>query len=106
MAETADPNAASQLDQARRIFSQLQGGTIDRSLITSDAGFYFTPQVLADAASSLKPLGAPESFEQTNMGLRGGMTARNFQITFSGGTALRLSTYSVDDGKFAQYLIQ
>ena len=106
LAEIADPHAASQLDQARRIFSQLQGGTIDRSLITSDASFYFTPQVLADAASSLRPLGAPESFEQTNMSLRGGMTARNFQINFSGATVLRLSTYSVDDGKFAQYLIQ
>jgi D-alanyl-D-alanine carboxypeptidase len=101
-----DPQAAPQLDQARRIFSQLQGGTIDRSLLTSDANYYFTPQVLADAASSLKPLGTPESFEQTNMALRGGMTVRSFQIKFSGGTVLRLSTFSVDDGKFAQYLIQ
>jgi CubicO group peptidase (beta-lactamase class C family) len=106
LAETADPQAAPQLEQARRIFSQLQGGTIDRSLLTSDANFYFTPQVLADAASSLKPLGVSESFEQTGMGLRGGMTWRSFQIKFSGGTVLRLSTFSVDDGKFAQYLIQ
>jgi hypothetical protein len=38
--------------------------------------------------------------------LRGGMTLRNFQIRFSGGTALHLSTFSVEGGKFAQYLIQ
>jgi hypothetical protein len=34
------------------------------------------------------------------------MTLRNFQIKFSGGTVLHLSTFSVDNGKFAQYLIQ
>lgn len=106
LAEKVDPQAASQLDQARRIFRQLQEGSIDRSIITSDASFYFTPQVLADAAGSLKPLGSPESFEQTGMGLRGGMTYRSFQIKFAGGTVLHLSTFSVDDGKFAQYLIQ
>jgi hypothetical protein len=54
----------------------------------------------------LKPLGPPTTFEQTSMSLRGGMTLRNFQIKFSGGTVLHLSTFSVDDGKFAQYLIQ
>jgi CubicO group peptidase (beta-lactamase class C family) len=106
LAEKQDPQAAPQLEQARRIFSQLQEGTVDRSLLTSDANFYFTPQVLADAASSLKPLGPPATFEQTSMSLRGGMTLRNFQIKFSGGGVLHLSTFSVDDGKFAQYLIQ
>ena len=106
LAEAVDPQAAPQLEQARRIFSQLQGGTVDQSLLTSDANSYFTPQVLTDAASSLKPLGTPTSFEQTGMELRGGMTYRHFQIKFSGGTALHLSTFSVDDGRFAQYLIQ
>jgi CubicO group peptidase (beta-lactamase class C family) len=106
LAEKQDPQAAPQLEQARRIFRQLQEGTVDRSLLTSDANFYFKPQVLADAASSLKPLGPPATFEQTSMSLRGGMTLRNFQIKFSGGAILRLSTFSVDDGKFAQYLIQ
>jgi len=106
LAEKQDPQAAPQLEQARRIFSQLQDGTVDRSLLTSDANFYFTPQVLADAAGSLKALGPPASFEQTSMTLRGGMTLRNFQIKFSGGVVLHLSTFSVDDGKFAQYLIQ
>ena len=106
LAAKEDPQAAPQLDQARRIFSQLQEGTIDRSLLTSDADSCFTAQVLADAASSLKPLRAPESFEQTSVTLRGGMTLRTFQIRFPGGTALHLSTFSVDGGKLAQYLIQ
>lgn len=106
LAEREDPHVAEQLERARRIFSQLQEGKIDRSLLTSDADYYFTSQVVADAASSLKPLGSPVTFEQTRKALRGGMTLRSFQITFSGGTALRLSTFSVDDGRFAQYLIQ
>jgi CubicO group peptidase (beta-lactamase class C family) len=106
LSEREDPQAAQQLGQARRIFSQLQEGRVDRSLLTSDANAYFTPQVLADAASSLKPLGTAAGFEQTNMALRGGMTLRSFQIRFPGGVALHLSTFSADNGKFAQYLIQ
>ncbi len=105
-AEKQDPQGVQQLEQARRIFGQLQAGTLDRSLLTSDADYYFTPQVLADAASSLKPLGTPTSFEQINMALRGGMTVRHFRIRFAGGTVLHLSTFSRADGRFAQYLIQ
>jgi CubicO group peptidase (beta-lactamase class C family) len=106
LAEKQDPQAAQQLEQARRIFGQLQEGTVDRSLLTPDGNYYFTPQVLADAASSLKPLGQPTAFEQITMSLRGGMTLRNFQIKFSSSPVLHLSTFSTDDGKFAQYLIQ
>jgi len=106
LAEKQDPQAAQQLEQARRIFEDLQEGQVDRTVLTSDAIDYFTPQVLADAAASLKPLGTPQSFEQTGMGLRGGMTARSFRIQFSSGKSLSLTTFSVADGKFAQYLIQ
>jgi len=52
LAEKQDPQAAQQLDQARRIFGQLQDGAIDRSLLTSDADAYFTPQILAGAAQA------------------------------------------------------
>jgi hypothetical protein len=106
LAEKQDPQAAPQLDQARKIFGELQEGSMDKSVLTSDAIAYFTPQVLADAAESLKPLGVPESFEQTGVGLRGGMTYRGFRIRFASGKTLGLTTFSVADGKFAQYLIQ
>jgi hypothetical protein len=39
------------------------------------------------------------------VGLRGGMTYRNFQIGFQ-GRSLHLSTFTTADGKLAQYLIQ
>ena len=106
LVEKQDPQAAQQLEQARRLFSQLQEGKIDRSVLTSDADFYFTSQVLADAAASLKPLGLPHSFTQASFGFRGGMTFRRFDIKFDTGKSLALTTFSTADGKFAQYLIQ
>jgi D-alanyl-D-alanine carboxypeptidase len=105
LAEEEDPQAAQQLEQARRIFSGLQEGRIDRALLNSDADAYFTPQVLQDAAASLGPLGAPESFRQASVELRGGMTYRHFQIGFK-GKSLYLNTFTTVDGKLAQYLIQ
>jgi CubicO group peptidase (beta-lactamase class C family) len=104
--EQLDPQAHQALEQARQILRDLQQGRIDRSLLTSDADSYFTPQVLADAASSLKPLGNPASFEQTSFQMRGGMAYRHFRIGFGSGKSLRLSTFSTPDGKLAQYLIQ
>jgi hypothetical protein len=106
LAEKLDPDAAHYLEQARQIFRELQEGRIDRSLLNSDADSFFTAQVLADAASSLKPLGTPASFEQTTFVLRGGMTYRHFRIGFTSGKSLRLSTFTTPDGKLAQYLIQ
>jgi len=101
-----DPNAARELEQARRIFSDLQQGTIDRSLLTSNADAFFTPQVLADGEASLKPLGAPQDFRQISVELRGGMTYRHFQITWSRKPPLHLSTFTTPEGKLDQYLIQ
>jgi len=106
LAEKEDPEAARSLAQAKDVFSELQEGRIQRSLLTSDADAYFTPQVLSDAASSLKPLGAPESFEQAGFQLRGGMSYRHFRIRFASGKTLNLSTFATSDGKLAQYLIQ
>jgi CubicO group peptidase (beta-lactamase class C family) len=106
LAEKLDPRGTQSLEQARQIFGDLQQGKIDRSLLTSDADSSFTPQVLADAALSLKPLGTPQSFEQTSFERRGGMAYRHFRIGFASGKSLHLSTFSTPDGKLAQYLIQ
>jgi len=105
LAETEDPHAAQQLEQARAILAGLQQGKIDRSLLDADADAYFTPQVLSDAAAGLGPLGEPQTFRQTSVELRGGMTYRHYQIQFP-GKALHLSTFTTSGGKLAQYLIQ
>jgi len=106
LAEKQDPQAAAQLDQARRVFSGLQEGKIERSILSPDADAYFTTQVLTDAASSLKPLGAPTSFEPVAFGMRGGMSFRGFNLKFAAGKSLELTTFYTPDGKIAEYLIQ
>ena len=99
-----DPQAAPALDRTRRLFTSLQNGKLDRSLLTEEANAYFTPAAIADYAASLKPLGTPTSFTQSRWGLRGGMTSRSFTIR-AGNKSLRLSTFFMPDGKIAQYLI-
>jgi CubicO group peptidase (beta-lactamase class C family) len=101
---TQDKLAESRTAQAKAIFEGLQRGTIDRSLFTSNANSYFGDQALADFRSSLGPLGAPTGFVQTRTALRGGMTYRNYRVTFPNRT-LRVWTYEMPDGKLEQYQV-
>jgi CubicO group peptidase (beta-lactamase class C family) len=105
LTEAEDPDAAGALRQARRIFDGLVEGRIDRGLLTANADAYFTSQVLADAAASLKAQGPIASLKQTSVELRGGMTYRHFEIKFKAKT-LHLSTLTAPGGKLEQYLIQ
>jgi hypothetical protein len=105
LAPERDPQAAAQLEVARRAFNGLQQGTIDRSMLSPDADAYFTSQALADIFTGLKPFGSVASFEPLHSGPRGGMTARTFQIRFSSGKSLNLSTFFTPDGKLAQCLV-
>jgi D-alanyl-D-alanine carboxypeptidase len=100
--ETADPATPDKLAQARKIFNDLQHGTIDRSLFTSNANFYFNEQALKDFSSSLSPLGEPSQFVQIRQGLRGGMKLRIYSLRFPKET-LRVWTYEMPDGKLEQY---
>ncbi len=68
---TTDKLAESRTAQAKTIFEGLQRGTIDRSLFTSNANFYFSDQAIKDFQTSLGPLGAPTGFTQTRTALRG-----------------------------------
>jgi D-alanyl-D-alanine carboxypeptidase len=104
MAPAEDPGAAPALDSVRRLFSGLQNGKLDRSMLDSDANAYFTPEVVSDYTSSLKGFGTPSSFTQTAKSDRGGMTSRSFAI-HAGDKSLRLSTFFTPDGKIAQYLV-
>jgi D-alanyl-D-alanine carboxypeptidase len=103
-ATSPDSAAAAALAQAKTIFEGLQHGRIDRSLFTSNANAYFSDAALADFASGLGPLGAPQEFEQAGQSLRGGMVARSFRVK-CGARALRLTTFTMPDGKLEQYQI-
>ncbi|MFL5567893.1 MAG: serine hydrolase domain-containing protein, partial [Gemmatimonadaceae bacterium] len=101
---TQDKLAESRTAQAKAIFEGLQRGTIDRSLFTSNANFYFSDQALRDFQASLAPLGAPTGFVQTRTALRGGMTYRSYRVTFPNRT-LRVWTFETPDGKLEQYQV-
>jgi D-alanyl-D-alanine carboxypeptidase len=101
---TEDKLAANRTAQAKAIFEGLQKGTVDRSLFTSNANFYFSDQALKDFQSSLGPLGAPTGFVQTRTALRGGMTYRSYRVTFPNQT-IRVWTYEMPDGKLEQYQV-
>ncbi|HEV3140038.1 MAG TPA: serine hydrolase domain-containing protein [Vicinamibacterales bacterium] len=91
-------------EQAKQIFDGLQHGRIERGLFSPNANAYFSEQALADFASSLGPLGAPESFTANPKFLRGGMIGHTFRIR-AGGKNLSLTTYTLADGKLEQYQI-
>lgn len=101
---TNDPATPAKLEQAKKIFADLQLGKIDRSLFTSNANAYFSEQALKDFASGLAPLGTPQSFVQASQGLRGGMTLRVYLVRFPQRN-LRAWTYEMPDGKLEQYQI-
>jgi CubicO group peptidase (beta-lactamase class C family) len=100
-----DTATAATLDAARRIYDGLMRGTIDRALFTPDANDYFTPEVLADYAASLGPLGAPTAFVARGESLRGGMTIRSYVIR-AGGVVMGLTTMTMPDGKIEQYIVE
>jgi CubicO group peptidase (beta-lactamase class C family) len=102
-----DAVAAAQADRARTIFDELRSGKLDRSLLTANANFYFTPQAIADFRSSLAPLGDPISFEPAGEPvLRGGFVIQGYTIEYPTRT-LSLSTFYEPgaNGRIEQFLI-
>jgi hypothetical protein len=99
-----DLATSEKLAQARKIFDGLQHGTIDRSLFTDNANFYFDQQALQDFSASLGPLGTPEEFVQAHQALRGGMKLRVYSIKFP-KNKLQAWTYEMPDGKLEQYQV-
>jgi CubicO group peptidase (beta-lactamase class C family) len=102
--KSATPQDPKEDALMRQVYDGLQQGKIDRSLFTDNANFYFDEQALKDYASSLGPLGAPQSFTQARTSLRGGMTARIYEVKYPKKT-LVIIVYEMPDGKIEQYLI-
>jgi D-alanyl-D-alanine carboxypeptidase len=99
--------ATAQAARARLVYDQLRTGRLDRSLLTANANYYFTPQALADFQSSLAPLGEPASFEPEGKPvLRGGFVIQDYTIKYPGRT-LNLSTFYEPgaNGRIEQFLV-
>jgi D-alanyl-D-alanine carboxypeptidase len=88
----------------RGVYDGLQQGKIDRSLFTENANFYFSETAIKDFASSIGPLGAPDSFAQTGQRLRGGMTLRRFVVRYPKQT-LVITCFEMPDGKVEQFQV-
>lgn len=100
-----DTDTTKAVEQARRIFTELQQGKVDRSAFSPNANDYFSEQVVADFAASLSLLGAPTEVTQTSQSLRGGMTIRSFRIR-CGNRTVSLSTQTWPDGKIEQFMVE
>lgn len=101
----ADSAGAVAHESARRIYEGLTQGTVDRGLFTEAANAYFTPEVLADYAASLAPLGTPTEFARDGETLRGGMRIRSYRMR-AGTVSMKLTTMTLPDGRLDQYIIE
>ncbi|MCP3733331.1 beta-lactamase family protein [Sphingomonas sp. RP10(2022)] len=103
----ADAAEAAKTKAARALFDSLRGGTLDRRLLTANASYYFTPQVLADYRTSLSPLGEPTGFELASpKRLRGGFVQRRYTVTYP-KRKLSIGTFAEPDGaeRYEQFLV-
>ena len=106
-ATAQDAVATAQAARARTFFDQLRAGSIDRSLLTKNASFYFTPQAIADFQASLAPLGTPTAFEPDGDPiLRGGFVIQGYTVTYP-DRKLSLSTFYEPggSGRIEQFLV-
>jgi D-alanyl-D-alanine carboxypeptidase len=106
-ATTQDAVAVAQAARARSVYDQLRAGRLDRSQLTQNANFYFTPQVISDYGSSLGPLGEPIAFEPSgDPVLRGGFVIQSYVVKYPGRT-LNLSTFYEPgaNGHIEQFLV-
>jgi D-alanyl-D-alanine carboxypeptidase len=102
--KSENPQDQKEDEKIRKVYEGLQQGKIDRPLFTDNANSYFTEQALKDYASSLGPLGAPQSFSQSGTSLRGGMTERVYEVKYPAKN-LVIIIYEMPDGTLEQYLI-
>jgi hypothetical protein len=99
-APSATPNPAM-LAQAKVIFTQLQGGTIDRSLLAPSMSTALSDDKLSSLKSTLGDLGAPVTFEQQRGGTQGDITYAVYLLTFKDGSKLQLLDVVDKQGKVA-----
>ena len=90
--------------RARRIFQAFQTGTLDRGMFSPAGNFYLTTAVLADLASSLRPLGPARLIQLESQTQRGGMTTRIWKILCR-GVRLEAIERGHPDGKIDEFII-
>lgn len=102
--ELADTTRPEEIDLARRLYSELRQGTIDRDALNSDANDYFSPSVLADYHASLSQLGDPVTFQRLRSMDIAGEHATLFQLSWP-GQILALVIRTMPSGKISALTI-
>ena len=112
-AAPAAPQAATQIpsidgpspvDAARALFASLQQGSVDRSTLSEEYSHFLTGARLRVAATSLAPLGVPDTVIQQWRGERGGLEVAVTSFTF-GPRRLQGLMYRSTDGKVEEFLV-
>ncbi len=98
------PDDAPKTALARKIFSDLRLGRMDRTLFSDNWNEYFTAKAVADSSRSLSALGRLKSFELTRAGTRGGMDERIYRVQLT-KKAFDLVVRQWPDGKFEQFML-
>jgi D-alanyl-D-alanine carboxypeptidase len=99
-ADAGLPDAAA---LTRTWLINLAQGKIDRSVLTADFNAFMTPQRIAEAVTSLAPLGTPQ-VENTRSALRGGLVVNVLTVTFK-TKSMRALLYRTPDGKIAELFL-
>jgi hypothetical protein len=104
----APTQEANRIEDARAVYAGLVSGKLDRSKLTDNANYYFTPTTLADYRSSLAPLGVPTAIEMDGTpSLRGGFVQRSYTLRYANGRTLSLGTFAEPgaNGRWEQFIV-
>ena len=91
--------------RARRLFAQMQGGSPDRAVLTPEFSAFLDPRRLGTYATSLGPLGSPESFVLKSEDEADGITTRRYEVS-AGGKRLAIIWEALGDGRTDEFAIQ
>ena len=96
---------AGAADVAKRIFAELQKGTVNRQQFGEEFNLYLTDERIAGAARRFKGMGTPTKAEVVSTHERGGMEVTMTRLTFKTGSAVRVQMYRMPNGKIEQYFV-
>ena len=103
----ADAEANARDATVAELYKELVAGAPDKSLMTPNLQYYFTPQRVADFKNSLSPLGTPQSITADGpSSLRGGFVVQGYTVKY-GDKSLDLSVFTEPGatGRIEQFLV-
>ena len=97
-------NGPSPVDAAKTLFAALQQGSVDRTTLSEEYSHFLNDARLRVAATSLAPLGVPDTVTQQWRGERGGLEVAVTEFKF-GARRLQGLMYRSTDGRVEEFLV-